>query len=591
MLRTKIVCTIGPASDTPETLRELMKAGMDVARLNFSHGDHDGHAENIRRIRALSEELGKPIAILADLQGPKLRVGIMQAGGVPLRAGEQVTLTTDDIEGAPGRIPVQFDRLPEVVQPGDHIMIDDGLLELQVISTNGTNEVVAQAFTGGVINSNKGLNLPRADFSIPAITDKDLEDLHFAIDHGADWIALSFVRAAQEVLDLKAHIREISMYGRSTPVIAKIEKPEAIHNIVEIIAASDGIMVARGDLGIEISPEAVPMLQKMIIRKCNEAGKPVITATQMLESMERNPRPTRAEASDVANAVLDGSDAVMLSGETAAGKYPVESVKTMARIASEVEREQAAHTFYQLPAKAGRTFAQAVAHASVETAIDLSAAAIVTPTASGQTARTVSAFRPPCPVIAVTPSPFTQRELVLYWGIYPLLSKRAPDTDTIIKEAVTAAQRAGYAREGDVVVVTGGSPGTGGGVTNLMMVHLIERVLARGVGLGERRVLGRVRRISAPVPENVRIEPDEIIVTPFTDRTFLPVLARARGLITEQGDADAHCRLAALELGLPAIVGVTGGLDALTDGLEVGLDPMRGLVFERPRALMAQVPS
>ena len=433
-----------------------------------------------------------------------------------------------------------------------------GCSSLQVISTDGANEVVAQAFTGGVINSNKGLNLPRADFSIPAITDKDLEDLRFAIDHGADWIALSFVRTAQEVLDLKAYIREFSMYGRPTPVIAKIEKPEAIHNIDEIIAASDGIMVARGDLGIELSPEAVPMLQKMIIRNCNEAGKPVITATQMLESMERNPRPTRVEASDVANAVLDGSDAVMLSGETAAGKYPVESVKTMARIVSEVEREQAAHTFYQLPAKAGRTFAQAVAHASVETAIDLSAAAIVTPTASGQTARTVSAFRPPCPIIAVTPSPFTQRELVLYWGVYPLLSQRAPDTDTIIREAVAAAQKAGYVQEGDVVVVTGGSPGTGGGVTNLMMVHLIERVLARGVGVGERRVLGRVRRISAPVPHDIRIEPDEIIVTPFTDRSFLPVLARARGLVTEQGGADAHCRLTALELGLPAVVGVTG---------------------------------
>jgi pyruvate kinase len=263
----------------------------------------------------------------------------------------------------------------------------------------------------------------------------------------------------------------------------------------------------------------------------------------------------------------------------------VESVKTMARIATEVERAEAARTHYQLPAKAGRTFAQAVAHASVETAIDLSAAAIVTPTVSGQTARTVSAFRPPCPIIAVTPSPFTQRELVLYWGVYPLLSQRAGDTDAIIRDAVDAAEGAGYVREGDVLVVTGGSPGTGGGVTNLMMVHLIERVLARGIGLGERRVLGRVRRLSSPVPQNARIEPDEIIVTPFTDRSFLPVLARARGLVTEQGGPEAHCRLTALELGLPAVIGVSGGLDDLTEGLEIVLDPKRGLVYERPPAL------
>jgi pyruvate kinase len=585
MLRTKIVCTIGPASQEPETLSELMKAGMDVARLNFSHGDHQTHAEIIQRIRREAEAVGKPIAIMADLQGPKLRVGIMQEGGVPIADGAEIVLTTNHIIGEPGRIPVQFERLPQVVRTGDRIMIDDGLLELQVAST-GDTEVVARVITGGVVNSNKGLNLPRADLSIPAITDKDRDDLRFAIEQGVDWVALSFVRTVDEVMDLKAYIRELSVYGHQTPVIAKIEKPEAISNIEAIIRAADGIMVARGDLGIEISPEAVPMLQKMLIKRCNEYGKPVITATQMLESMERNPRPTRAEASDVANAVLDGSDAIMLSAETAAGKYPIESVRTMVRIGTEVERTQAARTVHQLPAKAGRTFAQAVAHASVETAIDLSAAAIVTPTMSGQTARTVSSFRPPCPIIAVTPSPFTQRELVLYWGVYPLLSRRMGDTDAIINDAVDAAQRAGYVSEGDVVVVTGSSPATGGGVTNLMKVHLIERVLAQGTGIGERRVLGRLRGLESPVPAETRIEPDEIIFAPSTDRSFLPVLARARGLITGEGGPGAHCRLVALELGLPAVVGVGDeGLANLKDGTEVVLDPQRGLVFERPPAL------
>jgi pyruvate kinase len=584
MLRTKIVCTIGPASRDPNVLIDLINAGMDVARLNFSHGDHEMHAESIRRIRQAAEATGKPIAILADLQGPKLRVGPMQEGGVPIVAEEVLALTTDDIVGAPGRVPVQYDQLPEVVEPGDRILIDDGLLEIQVTSTGGA-EIATRVITGGVLNSNKGLNLPRAALSIPAITEKDRNDLQFAIEQGVDWIALSFVRTADEVMDLKALIREASVFGHQTPVIAKIEKPEAIDNIEAIVDVSDGIMVARGDLGIEISPEAVPMLQKMIITKCNQAAKPVITATQMLESMERNPRPTRAEASDVANAILDGSDAIMLSGETSVGKYPVETVRTMARIGRQVERAQAVHTIHQLPARSGRTFAQAVSHASVETAIDLDAAAIVTPTVSGQTARIVSHFRPPCPIIAVTPSPFVQRELVLYWGVYPLLSQRAGDTDAVINDAVETAKQAGYVKEGDVVVVTGGSPTSGGGTTNLMKVHLIERVLARGLGLGDRKVIGSVRRLASPVPSDVAIEHDEIIVAPATDRSFLPALARAAGLVTADNNPNAHCRLAALDLGLPAVVGVKEDLDALTDGMQIVVDPRRGLVYERPPAL------
>ena len=431
LLRTKIVCTIGPASREPAQLAQLARAGMDVARLNFSHGDHASHAETISRIREAAGQVGKPIAILADLQGPKLRVGIMPPEGVPLSNGERLVITTDDIVGGPGRVPAQYDLLPQVVQPGDRILIDDGLLEVVVREIQG-GDIVTEVVTGGVLQSNKGLNLPRAALSIPAITEKDRDDLAFAIEQGLDWIALSFVRTADEVWDLKGYIRQLSAFGRQTPVISKIEKPEAINNIDEIIAASDGVMVARGDLGIELAPEAVPMLQKMIIARCNATGKPVITATQMLDSMIRNPRPTRAEASDVANAILDGSDAIMLSGETASGKYPLQAVQTMVRIAQEVERSQADGGHKQVAAKAGRTFSEAVSHASVETAIDLSAAAIVTPTVSGSTARTISRFRPPCPVVAVTPSPFAQRELVLFWGVYPLLSQRGATTDAVI---------------------------------------------------------------------------------------------------------------------------------------------------------------
>jgi pyruvate kinase len=304
MLRTKIVCTIGPASQDPATLAALIRAGMDVARLNMSHGDHELHRENFQRIRKLAEELDKPVAILADLQGPKLRVGIMPPGGVPLVTGEKLVLTTEPITAVPGRVPVQYEHLPESVKAGDRILIDDGLIELKVTGVEG-REIETQVVTEGTLKSNKGLNLPRASLAIPAITEKDREDLRFALEVQVDAVALSFVRSAAEVLDLKDQIRDISTLGRSTPVIAKIEKPEAVDNIGEVITAADGIMLARGDLGIEMSTEAVPMVQKMIIRKRNQAGKPVITATQMLDSMIHNPRPARAEASDVANAILD----------------------------------------------------------------------------------------------------------------------------------------------------------------------------------------------------------------------------------------------------------------------------------------------
>ena len=587
LLRSKIVCTVGPASHEPEMLKKLMLAGMDVARLNFSHGDEAYHGENIRRIREVAAALGKPVAILADLQGPKLRIGTVQDTGVPLESGETLILTTDhSLVGGPGRVPVQYEGLPEAVKEGDRILIDDGLLEVVVTAVNG-QEITTRVVTGGLLTSNKGMNLPLASLSIPAITEKDRQDLRFALSQQVDWVALSFVRTPEDVLNLKSYIREQSAFGHPAPVIAKIEKPEGVENIDAIIAVVDGIMVARGDLGIETAPEFVPMVQKMIIHKCNQAGKPVITATQMLDSMIRNPRPTRAEASDVANAVLDGSDAIMLSGETAAGKYPVEAVETMVRIAQEAERVQATLPVHRVTPSPVRSFAEAVAHASVETAIDLCAAAIVSPTVTGQTARIVSHFRPPCPIVAVTPSPIAQRELVLFWGVYPVLSNRATSTDEVINDAVQVAQKNGYVDEGDIVVITGGTAGSGAGTTNLMKVHLIERVLVRGVGLGERRVMGRIRHLAPPLPADVRVDHDEIVVTPSTDRTFVPVLQRAAGLVASAADPNAHCRLLALEMGIPAIVAAGPNLDVLRDGVEVVLDAKLGVVFERPASLTA----
>ena len=585
MLRTKIVCTIGPVSRDPETLASLIRAGMDVARLNMSHGEHDFHRENIQRIRQLSDELDKPVAILADLQGPKLRVGVMQPGGVPLRAGDTLILTTEQITGEPGRVPVQYEHLPEVLKAGDRILIDDGLLELRVIDLEN-REIRTEVVTEGTLTSNKGLNLPNASLAIPAITEKDRQDLRFALEMQVDAVALSFVRSAAEVLELREQIRDVSILGRPTPVIAKIEKPEAVHNIDAIIAAADGIMVARGDLGIEMSTEAVPMVQKMIIRKCNQAGKPVITATQMLDSMIRNPRPTRAEASDVANAILDGSDAIMLSGETAAGKYPTLAVETMARIACETEQARSSLAIGPILPQPGLTFSEAVAHASVDTAINLNAKAILAPTASGQTARTIARFRPPCPVVAATPSPITQRQLMFVWGVYPVLVPRTVSTDQVLKDAVEAAQRHGYVSEGDIIVITGGSVGYGVGTTNLMKVHLIERVLARGLGLGDRQVIGRVRRLNPPLDPLLRVDPDEIVVTPSTDHTFVHVLRRAAGLVTADAAEDAHSRLLAMELGIPAVIGAPESMETLRDGMQVVLDAKRGVIYERPDALV-----
>ncbi|MBC7223162.1 MAG: pyruvate kinase [Anaerolineae bacterium] len=582
-LRTKIVCTIGPASADPKVLREMVAAGMDVARINFSHGGREQHLAYMQDVRAASHAMGRPVALLADLQGPKLRVGQIAGGQMELRAGTVVTLTTRPVEGKGDLIPVQYRHLPQAVRPGDHILIDDGLLELEVLETSD-EEIRCRVLVGGPLGSNKGMNLPRAATSIPAITEKDREDLRFAMEHGADWVALSFVRTPQEVRELKKLIQQNSLLGRPTPVIAKIEKPEALDNIDAIIEASDGIMVARGDLGVETSPETVPMVQKAIIAKCNQAGKPVITATQMLDSMIRNPRPTRAEASDVANAILDGTDAIMLSGETAVGRYPVEAVRTMVRIAEEAERSTAAPARCPLlapPQAADGDITHAVCHASRITAEDLGASAIITPTVSGRTARVMSHFRPRPPIIAVTPSPMVQRQLCLFWGVIPLLGPRSNTTDDIISNAVELALRYGLIQRGDLVVITAGSAGSAPGTTDIMKVHLVEKVLGQGTGLGDKVVRGRVRRLEGPLPPRLRLDPDEIAVASRTDRTFVEALQRAGGLIVAEGGMDSHGALLAVELGIPAIIGVgEEAIGHLQDGQEVTLDAPRGLIYE-----------
>jgi len=470
--RTKIVSTIGPASREPEVLRTLIEEGIDVARLNFSHGDPETHRENVERIRAAAEEVGRPVAIQVDLQGPKLRVGEVIQGGVALAEGDEAILVVDDVVGrAPNAIPVQNDILPRIVEPGDRVLLADGTMELEVVSTS-EREVRCQVHVGGRLTSNKGINLPGLAADLPTITEKDREDLAHALRWEVDWIALSFVRSAEEIHQLKDLIAELSSEDDPVPVMAKIEKPQALGNLRAIIEAADAVMVARGDLGIEIPPEEVPMEQKRIIEACNEAGIPVVTATQMLDSMIRNPRPTRAEASDVANAILDGTDAVMLSGETSIGDYPVEAVRTMSRIIREVEA-----THPEIPARAPEeerepSTADAVGHAAREAARDLNAAALITPTVSGYTARVMSRYRPLQPIVAVTPSVSVQRRLMLHWGVIPLLAPRADNSDEMIQHAVGAAREEGLVKEGDTVVITAGAARSEPGTTNLMRVYV-----------------------------------------------------------------------------------------------------------------------
>jgi pyruvate kinase len=462
---TKIICTIGPASSSRESLRELILAGMDSARLNFSHGSSSEHAEKIHAIRDVSEELGKPVAILQDLAGPKIRVGHIPDPGIRLDAGEIFILTTETLEGNDERVSVTDPCLPEEVDPGDVILLADGLMELKVIQVKHS-EIHCEVITGGVLTSNKGINLPTGTIRLPSITDKDREDLYFGLENGVDYIALSFVRTAQDVLEVKEIIKR---RGKDTPVIAKIEKHEAISNIEDIIGISDGIMVARGDLGVEIPLESVPVIQKQLIQIANRNGKPVIIATQMLRSMVNSPRPTRAEATDIANAVLDGTDAIMLSEETAVGDYPVKAVQFMARIAINSEAIYP-HDSYLHIIPENKT-SESVAYASCVLADHLKASAIIAPTRSGRTAAHLSRFRPRCNIIALSPNLSTVQRISLYRGCVPRLLPEAGEND-IIEKASAAALKTGLVGKGDLVVITSGQPGTSTDTNMIRVVRL-----------------------------------------------------------------------------------------------------------------------
>ncbi len=493
---TKIICTIGPASCNTETVKQLMKAGMDVARLNFSHGSHETHLSNINLIRQAAKELSLNVAILADLQGPKIRVSkLPDSKPIELIESSEVVVTTAENRFGPAIIPTIYKNLPSDVKPGSRILLDDGLFELKVLEVKSPTDVLCQVIKGGLLKEKKGINLPDANVSAPAVTEKDFADLEFALNNAVDYVALSFVRHASDIENVKRFIHKKSM---NTPVVAKIERPEAVVNIDSIIKASDAVMVARGDLGVELAPEKVPVIQKSIIQKCNLEGKPVIVATQMLESMTDNPRPTRAEASDVANAILDGTDAIMLSGETASGKYPVEAVKMMSAIAREVEPSIIGHDHESRNRIINPLYgaADSICYATAAAAAEIKAKLIVTYTESGSTALLVSKYRPKAPILAITMSESIARRVNLYWGVVPLAIDRAASTDQMMTLAEKASIDSGFASRGDYIVITGGAPVGKSGSTNIMKVHKVRANASAGAAVSTSSCEGSGVKIS-----------------------------------------------------------------------------------------------
>lgn len=472
MRKTKIVCTIGPASESLEKLKQLITAGMNVARLNFSHGDYEEHGARITNIRQAATELNKTVAILLDTKGPEIRTGKLAVEPIELVQDEFITLTTEEILGDKDRISVTYKELPSDVQVGSTILIDDGLIGLTVVEIQGT-EIKCKIVNGGTIKSKKGVNVPGVSISLPGITEKDANDIRFGIEQGVDFIAASFVRKASDVLEIRKLLEE---HSAKIQIISKIENQEGVDNLDSILEVSDGLMVARGDLGVEIPAEEVPLAQKLMIEKCNLVGKPVITATQMLDSMQRNPRPTRAEASDVANAIFDGTDAIMLSGETAAGKYPVESVLTMSRIAERTESAlEYREIFTKQSLKQQTTVTDAISQAVANTALDLDAKAIISSTQTGYTARMVAKYRPKAPIIAVTASEDVMRGLSLAWGVVPVKGEQANSTDEMFEVAIKGGKQTGIVHDGDVVVITAGVPVGCAGSTNLVKVDVVGK--------------------------------------------------------------------------------------------------------------------
>ena len=574
--KTKIICTLGPSTDKDDVLKQLMAEGMNVARFNFSHGTHEEQGERLKKVQQLREELDLPVASLLDTKGPEIRLRDIKNGKAQLEAGQKFTLTTEEILGDETRVSITYKDLVKDVERGCRILIDDGLIELGVDEVTDT-DIVCHVVNGGMISNKKGVNVPNVELSMPYISDKDYEDIVFGIENDFDFVAASFVRTADDVLQIRKIFEEKNC--SSINIISKIENMQGVENIDEIIRVSDGIMVARGDMGVEIPLEDVPVIQKMIIKKVIEAGKQVITATQMLDSMMKNPRPTRAEATDVANAIYDGTSAIMLSGETAAGMYPVEALKTMVKIAIRTEQDiNYTARFKARENLSNPDITNAISHATCTTANDLKAAAIITVTQSGRTARMISKYRPDCTIIGGSMSPKVCCQLNLSWGVTPLIMEPKDDADELFEHAVDVVEKAGLISMGDITVITGGVPLGVPGTTNILKVHVAGHILITGEGINGKSVSANlcVCKTAADLQRNFKA--GDIIVAKETSNEMMEQMREASGLIVERGGAGSHAVIAGLSLDIPVITKAEYATSILKTGAYVTLDAKEGIV-------------
>ena len=580
MRKTKIVCTLGPSTDKGDVLRDLIANGMNVARFNFSHGSYEEHGGRLAKLKALREELGKPVAALLDTKGPEIRLKEFKNGVEMLEAGQTFTLTTREVEGTKEICSVTYKDLPQDVQPGGTIMLDDGLIKLQIITVNDT-DIVCKVLNNGKIKNKKGVNVPGVHLSMPYMSQRDRDDIIFGAQQGFDFIAASFVRTAQDVYDIRNLLNE---YDSDIRIIAKIENREGVNNIDSILAAADAVMVARGDLGVEIDFTELPGIQKTIIERSFSFGKPIVTATQMLDSMMVNPRPTRAEISDVANAIYDGTSAIMLSGETAAGAYPVEALKTMSAIAERTETENHARVEYLTEATNGKiSVSDATAHAACLTAKDVNAAAIVTVSESGTTARLLSKYRPQQPIIACVMREQVQRQLSLSWGISSLMMPLAHSTDELIEMSTALAKENGFLHNGELAVVTAGVPVGISGTTNMIKIHMVGNCLATGVGVGPENAevsnaTGKACVCRTLDEVRAKFKPGMVLVVPSTSNEMLNYVRDAAALVVEEPGLNSHAAIAGKALLKPTVVGAVGATSHIRDGLMIAVDCAHGSV-------------
>ena len=578
MRKTKIVCTIGPACESEETLSKMMLAGMNVARLNFSHNTHEYHKEKINRIKKLRKELDLPVAIMLDTKGPEIRTGKLEKGSAELTAGNEIILTTEPVTGDEKRVSVTYENLPRNLKNGATLMIDDGLIELTVKKVDET-EIICDIVSGGTLGNSKSVNVPGITLDMPYMSEKDKNDLLFGIENDVDFIALSFVRNTQDIKDVRRFLNSHGSYN--IELIAKIENTEGVKHISDIINISDGIMVARGDMAVEVPFEELPHLQKMIITECYAAGKKVITATELLDSMIRHPRPTRAEITDIANAIYDGTSAIMLSGETAIGAYPLKSLETMSKIAEKTESciDYKSYGDTVVPLKRlEANITNAISNATCRAAQDLGAAAIVTVTLSGNCARKISRFRPDTPIIAVTPLEKTYMQLALSWGITPMMNTYLENAQELFNDVTEKIVEKGLVKDGDIIVITG-STQRSSGVTNTLQIHLVGNILLKGKSSGNENVSGRVCVIKNEEQDLGSFISGDILAVSRTTTDVLHLMRQCSGIITEESETDSGVVSAAYALDIPVVSNAKGATSILTTGTKIRIDIAKGYVY------------